>query len=168
MPLGESLFDARRKALMVEGLPPVEAGCRCGFLSDYEFLQLAIIEGTIHMTLDGTDNVNTKEGHINISKVIISKKFDGSGNLVDIGPGKSNRGHYVLRHRFAFHCTTSYLGTEEEQAADVIPALWMPPYEKDHADGDATHQTKRNVRICHRHDNLRAHNLLTNNTSRTM
>jgi hypothetical protein len=153
---------------MADGLPHVEAGCRCGFLSEFEYMQLAIIEGTIHMTLDGTDNVNKKEGYVKISKVIISKQFDESGNLVDIEPGASIKGHTVLRHRFAFHCTTSYLGTEEEQAADVIPELWMPPYEKDHADGDAAHQSRRNVRICHRNDNLRARNLLENNNSRTM
>ena len=68
----------------------------------------------------------------------------------------------VLRHQFAFHCTTSYLGTEEEQAAGVIPAIWKAPYEKDHADGDNTLQTSQNVRYCHADDSNRAHNLKEN------
>ena len=72
----------------------------------------------------------------------------------------------VLRHQFAFHCTTSYLGTEREQAAGVIPAVWNAPYEKDHASGDPTLQSSRQVRNCHADDNKRAYQLLIGNDSR--
>jgi hypothetical protein len=78
----------------------------------------------------------------------------------------TNKQIEVLRHQFAFNCTTSYLGTEEEQAAGVIPAIWKAPYEKDHADGDNSNHTSRNVRNCHRNDNNRAHNLKEDNNFR--
>jgi hypothetical protein len=80
-----------------------------------------------------------------ISEYLMPKLLD-NGTLVPTGSNQIQ----VLRHQFAFHCTTSYLGTEEEQAARVIPAIWKAPYEKDHADGDNSNHTSRNVRNCNR------------------
>ena len=54
---------------------------------------------------------------------------------------------------------TTYLGTEEEQAAGVIPQVWNAPYEKDHAIGDNTLQTHRQIRIIYKDDNWRADHL---------
>ena len=41
----------------------------------------------------------------------------------------------------------------------TIPATWMAPYEKDHADQDSTHQEHGNVRKCHADDNKLAKKL---------
>ena len=60
-----------------------------------------------------------------ISEYLMPELLD-NGTLVPTGSNQIQ----VLRHQFAFHCTTSYLGTEEEQAARVIPAIWKAPYER--------------------------------------
>jgi len=107
--------------------------------------------------LDGTVTKNTYKSQVRISKRIISKTFDTSGNLRDYRDGE--RQTQSMRHIFAFHCMTTYLGTEEEQAAGVSPEVWNAPYEKDHAYGDPTFQSSRQIRIIYKDDNLRADHL---------
>ena len=89
-----------------------------------------------------------------ISEYLMPELLD-NGTLVPTGSNQIQ----VLRHQFAFHCTTSYLGTEREQAAGEIPAVWKPPYEKDHASGDPSLQSSRQVRNCHQNDNKRSYHL---------
>ena len=125
------IVDAITLALMFEGIPHINPKCRLLITTELECIQLCIINGTIHMTLDGTDMKNK----IPISEYLIPE-------LLVSGTHKQIE---VLRHQFAFYCTTSYLGTEGEQAAGVIPAIWKAPYQKDHANGDNTLQTSQNV-----------------------
>ena len=147
------LVDATTLALKFEGLPHIDPKCRLMFTTEYECMQLCIMNETIHMTFDGTDEKNRKESHFNISKYIMPELLV-NGILVP-----TNKPIKVLRHTFAFHCTTSYLGTEREQAAGEIPLVWKPPYEKDHASGDPSLQSSRQVRNCHQNDNKRAYSL---------
>ena len=147
------IVDATTLALMYEGLPHINPKCRLLITTEFECIQLCTIDGTVHITCDGTDVKKRKKSYITISEYLMPELIE-NGALVP-----TNIQIKVLRHQFAFHCTTSYLGTEEEQAAGVIPAIWKAPYEKDHADGDNTNNTGRNLRNCHRDDNNRAYNL---------
>ena len=152
------LFDAPALALQYEGLASIDRGCRGMITSEFEFMQLVILDGTIHIKLDETAMKNKKESYITFSRMIMSKKFDKNGKLVAVERCDQQQ---TLRTQFAHHCTTSYLGTEEEQAAGVILAIWKSPFEKDHANGEPSEQTRRNVRNCHSDDNKRAHKLKT-------
>jgi hypothetical protein len=153
------IVDATTLALKFEGLPHIDPKCRLMFTTEYECMQLCIMNETIHMTFDGTDEKNRKESHFNISKYIMPELLV-NGILVP-----TNKPIKVLRHKFEFHCTTSYLGTEREQADGEIPLVWKPPYEKDHASGDPSLQSSRQVRNCHQNDNKRAY-LLKNKSDR--
>ena len=146
---------------LFEKLPHINPKCRLLITTEFECVQLCIINGKIHIILDRTDMKNKTKSNITISKYLMPELLV-NGTLVPTGSNQIQ----VLRHQFAFHCTTSYLGTEEEQAARVIPAIWKAPYEKDHADGDNSNHTSRNVRNCHRNDNNRAHNLKEDNNFR--
>lgn len=147
------IVDATTLALMYEGLPHINPKCRLLITTEFECIQMCTIDGTVHITCDGTAVKNKKKSRITISENLMPELIE-NGALVP-----TFKGIKVLRHQFAFHCTTSYLGTEEEQAAGVIPAIWKAPYEKDHADGDNANHTSQNVRNCHRDDNNRAYNL---------
>ena len=147
-------YDATPLALMREGKPNVEEGCRLGVTTGYECLQFIVIDGKIHMTCDGTAMKNRHESKISISPMIISKKWVND-ELVDTDKNANK----VMRHQFAYHCIDSYLETGEVLATRIIPLSWKSPYEKDHADQDSTHQEHGNVRKCHADDNKLAKQL---------
>ena len=148
-------YDATPLALMREGLPNVEEGCRLGVTTGYECFQFIVIDGKIYMKCDGTDIKNKYESDITISRMIISKKWV-NGELVDMVKRDQ---HQIRRHQFAYHCIDSYLETGEVLATRIIPVTWKMPYEKDHADQDSTHQEHGNVRKCHADDNKLAKKL---------
>ena len=62
------IVDATTLALKFEGLPHIDPKSRLMFTTENECMQLCIINGTIHMTFDGTDEKNKKESHFSISK----------------------------------------------------------------------------------------------------
>ena len=105
------IIDATTLALMYEKLPHINPECRLLITTEYESMQLCTIDETIHMTFDGTDAKNKKESSLTISEYLMPELLV-NGKLVP-----TFKQIKVMRHQFAFHCTTTYLGTEREQAA---------------------------------------------------
>ena len=118
------------------------------------------INRRIFLQIDGTVQKNKSGSDIAFSKKILSTEFNSDGSIVPIST--KNGIENILRHKFAYHCFTECLATQDESNFGRIPKHWKSPYTKDHANGNNSLNCMRNICTCYFDDNIRAHRLKMN------